>query len=191
MSMPEACDRAAEPSRQNQPASVARVFEQKVRIDPDFAMSCRPQPRTRCAGTRAGGLHCRLGNGCAPWESAHHISRYFPSLQFPVFALLTFSSVSAFRNSLSKKTSTGPLLPRQQSNDATAFQFQRFSFSFAQLQLRFEHSRCPRSRQLPGCLIVYPSLSPCAVFRYARGYSPVRLGPVHVAHPIRSIQHFL
>src|SRR5438046_10696497 len=64
-------------------------------------------------------MSCRRSRG---------ISRYFPSLQFPVFALSTFSSVSAFRNSLSKKRALIRPLPRQQSNDATAFQFQRFSF---------------------------------------------------------------
>src|SRR6266516_6767179 len=64
-------------------------------------------------------MSCRRSRG---------ISRYFPSLQFPVFALSTFSSVSAFRNSLGKQRALIRLLPRQQSNDATAFQFERFSF---------------------------------------------------------------
>ena len=127
-------------------------------------------------------MSCRRSRG---------ISRYFPSLQFPVFALSTFSSVSAFRNSLSKKRALIRLLPRQQSNDATAFQFERFSFHSLSSSFALSTRAARRSRQLPSCLTVYPSLSPCAVFRYARGYSPVRLGPVHVAHPIRSIQHFL
>jgi hypothetical protein len=103
---------------------------QKVRTDPDFAQCHVDRSREHAVRGR-GRVDCiaRLGNRCAPWESAHHISRYFPSLQLPVFALSTFSSFSAFGNYLSKKKALIRLLPRQQSNDATAFQFDRLSFS--------------------------------------------------------------
>jgi hypothetical protein len=129
----QANDRATNASR----ITTGRPNVQKVRTDPGFAQCHVDRSREHAVrGRGRGDCIARLGNGCAPWESAHHISRYFPSLQFPVFALSTFSSVSAFRNYLTKKRAVIRLLPQQQSNDATAFQFERFSFSFAQLQLR-------------------------------------------------------
>jgi len=120
---------------------------QKVRTGPAFAqrprvcsMSCRPQPRTRCAGTRAGWTALPVWETGARLGKARITSLAIFRLSVSGFRSLNFQQRLSFSKFLEQKTSTDPSAPsttikRRNRFPISAFQFSAFSSHSSTSQL--------------------------------------------------------